>query len=194
MALNKLSEKLDQVTEQELGIDFDSTVVWSKLEQRLDNRKAHVYWWVVAASVLLGLLLFPISLLKESVDTTLTISQFEEVPIKEVVPETALSVKEESVVPKRESKSTMEVQKIGTPLQYAKVSKAVLILEPLQVTYKKENKSTFDAKDISIIQASLERPSIEKGKNISIRAQLPSFPNHVKSNKKVVKIKLYEKH
>lgn len=196
MANNQLSEKLDQLSVEELGIAFDDAEVWSRLDQRLDNRRVYIYWWTVAACVLLGLLFLPISVLKEASTKTAVVAESVETSTSEEVV---------GVVPEEESITTQQhktvapiaiVSKKITTVGLAKITERSLSLEPIQLESRKEIKSapTFAAEDISIIQASLERPSIEKGKSITVRAQLQSFPDQTKSKQKVFKIKLYEKH
>lgn len=193
MANNQLTEKLDQVSISELGFEFDEAAVWSKLEQRLDNRRALVYWWTVAACVLLATLFLPISLLKKTEIVTDTISQTIDSPGQEnpVVINKQVEVEDLN----KAKKPVWKLDKKGIePIQLAQVEIKSLTLEPIVLVSIEDNKPAFAAEDISIIQASLERSSIEKGKSITVRAQLQSFPDQVKSNQKVLKIKLYEKH
>ena len=195
MANKQLSEKLDQLSVEELGIAFDEAEVWTRLDQRLDNRRVFIYWGTVAACVLMGLLFLPISVLQEAKVETAFVAESVE---------TSTSEDAVKVVPQVESVSTQH-HKVVVPgaidrkqiasVGLAEIAEKSLSLERIQLKSQKEIKSalTFAAEDISIIQASLELPSIEKGKSITVRAQLQSFPSQVKSKQKVFKIKLNEK-
>ena len=195
MANKQLSEKLDQLSVEELGIAFDEAEVWTRLDQRLDNRRVFIYWGTVAACVLMGLLFLPISVLREAKVETAFVAESVETSTSEEVVE---------IIPQVESVSTQH-PKVVVPgaidrkqiasVGLAEIAEKSLSLERIQLKSQKEIKSalTFAAEDISIIQASLELPSIEKGKSITVRAQLQSFPSQVKSKQKVFKIKLNEK-
>ncbi|MEO9483492.1 MAG: hypothetical protein ABJG47_08615 [Ekhidna sp.] len=198
MAHNQLAEKLDQVSEQELGFEFDDAEVWTKLEHRLDNRKAYTFWWVAAACLLVGFIFLPLSILKETtLEKSTTITQVEKTEKslpgnEEVKIADANSIQKEKTV----AINFPGLRKKGLePPETIEISSQKLLLEPIAVSKpKKKYKPAFAAEDISVIQASLEGPSIEKRKSITVRAQLQSFPDQVKSNQKVLKIKLYEKH
>lgn len=191
MALNQLSEKLDQLTEQELGIDFDSSEVWSKLEQRLDNRKVYVYWWVVAACVLMAILFLPISLLKETSSTTSTLSQTIDLP--EIETPVVVENPKEVVDTKKLEKPIWRLDKKDIePIQLAQVEIKTPALQLIVFAVEKDNKPTFSGEDISIIQASLGRPKIGKEKNVTVRAQLNTSTQPIQFNNQVLKIKLFE--
>lgn len=194
MALNQLSEKLDGLTNEDLGFEFDHAEVWSKLEQRLDKRKANIYWWLVAACLLVGLTVLPISLMKTTITESPALTNHTEDVIQEPV-----SFEQQNDL---ETGQKIKVEEFETPArkgimltQVAVVSNIKLAMEPIALPQKKvTHKPAFAAEDISIIQASLEQPSIEKGKSITVRAQLQSFPQVIQTDQKVLKIKLYEKH
>lgn len=190
MAHNQLAEKLDQVSEHELGFDFDEGAVWNKLEHRLDNRKTFVYWWVIAACLLIGFTFLPISLLKESEVQTGALSDQVAAPTIEVPTVVATEVEKTIVPPGKEMRI---VEKKGlAEILLAQVSQVELHLEPIAVAKQRDYKTVFAAEDISVIQASLERPSAEKGRTITIRAQWQKSPENLNVNYQALKIKLNE--
>lgn len=187
MALNQLSEKLDQATEHDLGFEVDSAAIWTKLEQRLDDRKRNAYWWV-AACILVGLTIFPIGALKESSTPTPTIISQSHLPAIEVP--TATEDTHEPT-PLKDAEFTIERKGID-PIQLAQVRIGSMNLQPIAVEKIEKQKPAFAAEDISIIQASLGRPSIEKEKNVTVRAQLHTSAQSIQFNNQVFKIKLFE--
>ena len=192
MALNELSEKLDQLSVEEMGIAFDESAVWSRLEQRLDNRKAYIYWWTVAACVLLAILFLPISLLKETDTTTSALSQNVDSPVIES-PVLVESPKEKIEVEKLKKPIWQLDKKSIDPIQLAQVKIKTPALEPIVFTVEKDKKPTFAGEDISIIQASLEQPKIGKGRTMTIRAQWQKSPTKSNVEHQALKVKLYEK-
>ncbi len=192
MAHNQLAENLDQISTSQLGFEFEDSIVWSKLEQRLDNRKMIVNWWMVAASVLIGLLLLPTSLLKEAVNETVLISQDLEIPASDS--QVGIVSENEEGVNERPIKSIWIVnRKEIEPMPLAKVTPQIGSLEPILTAVQKENKPVFTGEDISIIQASLEQPKIGKGRTMTIRAQWQKSPTKSNVEHQALKIKLYEK-
>lgn len=189
MALNQLSEKLDQATEHDLGFEFDSVAIWTKLEQRLDDRKRYAYWWV-AACILVGLTIFPIGALKESSTPTPAIISQSHLPAIEVLTATVLENTHEPT-PLKDAEFTIERKGID-PIQLAQVHIGSMNLQPIAVEKIEKQKPAFAAEDISIIQASLGRPSIEKEKNVTVRAQLHTSAQPIQFNNQVFKIKLFE--
>ncbi|WP_436515052.1 hypothetical protein [Ekhidna sp. To15] len=190
MALNQLAEKLDQVSEHELGFEFDESAVWDKLEQRLDNRKAFVYWWTIAACLLVAFTILPISLLKETNIQTPTVSDQVKI-LSNKVPVFTAPEKENIIAPA--GKEIRVLAKKGLDgIQLAQVSPVELILKPITVSKEKKQKPAFAAKDISVIQASLERPKIEKEQIVTVRAQLHTSTQPRQFNDQVFKIKLFE--
>ncbi|SNS97842.1 hypothetical protein SAMN05421640_1864 [Ekhidna lutea] len=195
MALNRLSENLDQLSGQELGFEFDEAAVWAKLESRLENRKSNVYWWTVAASLLLVLIFAPYSLLKKDRSEALIMTSIEEVA-KEAPQEIEALNADVSHKLKRHIASEiglLESRGVSS-LQLAELPIKKLSLEPIAIVkQEKKNKPVFAAKDISIIQASLEQPSIGKGRTMTIRAQWQNSTEESNVNYQALKIKLYEK-
>lgn len=192
MAHNQLAEKLDQISTSQLGFEFEDSIMWSKLEQRLDNRKMIVNWWMVAASVLIVLLLLPTSLLKETVKETALISQ----NLKISTTDSQVVVEGEDVVvaDNRPIKSIWILNKKGIePMPLAQVSPQIGTLEPILIATQNETKPVFTGEDISIIQASLEQPKIGKGRTMTIRAQWQKSPTKSNVEHQALKIKLYEK-
>ena len=79
-----------------------------------------------------------------------------------------------------------------TNLQIAEIKIPDLIEKPMKFKEERKDLVVFNQKDISIIQASLESPTIENGRKVTIRAQWKNSPNDVPVNYQALKIKLYE--
>ncbi len=193
MALDKLSEKLDHISNADLDFKFDEAAVWTKLEQRLDKRKVGLYWWLVAACLLIGIMFFPISLVKDDSEAIPTISATEPTIIEEI--HTLQQQSEEEVIPEVKIQEIRSLaRKEIAPAQIAEIPMKKLSLVPIVQENPKEIKSTaFAVEDISIIQASLEQPTVEKGRTITIRAQWQKSPDEINVKYQALKIKLYEK-
>ncbi len=190
MALNDLTEKLEGISEQELGVEFNEDAIWAKLEHRLDNRKRSIYWWGVAACLLIGLTFLPISFLNESEPKTLVTSEKVQVPNELVEAKPEVHASPEIVGPKME---IITIEKRGIAFtSAAQLPQKELSLEQIPVIKQEKHKTAFAAEDISVIQASLGRPSIERGKNVTVRAQLHTSTQPIQFNNQVFKIKLFE--
>lgn len=193
MALDRLSEKLDHISNTDLDFKFDEAAVWTKLEQRLDNRKVGLYWWLVAACLLIGLIFFPISLMKDNTEVSPAISATEPAIIEEG--HALHQQSEEEVIPavKIHDIKSLARKEIATA-QIVEIPMKKLSLVPIvQENPKKIKNTAFAVEDISIIQASLEQPTVEKGRTITIRAQWQKSPDELNVNYQALKIKLYEK-
>ncbi len=192
MALNQLSDRLDQISVSELGFEFDDSAVWSKLEGRLNNTRAVGYWRTVAACMLLLTLCLPISLLKEIDLPTNTLSVIEETSVIESSDLSQAPMIEDDL--KKTDKSIWKLDKKGIePIQLAKVTVKSLALQPIEFEIIKVKKPTFAGEDISIIQASLETPKVGKGRKMTIRAQWQKSPTKSNVEHQALKVKLYEK-
>ncbi|WP_421764242.1 hypothetical protein [Ekhidna sp.] len=195
MVRSKLSEKLDNISQHDLGFEFDDAAVWSALDQRLGSKRAYANWWIAAACFLIGFTILPIGLLKETstypsmiTDTGAIINDLEPVVIEKKVVEIPVQSHEKrtAIVPNRVSRK-------GVSPALAEVASVKLLLKPIIKPVQNErNKSVFSSKDISIIQASLGRPSIEKEKKVTVRAQLHTSSQPLQFNNQSVKIKLFE--
>ncbi|MEO9872613.1 hypothetical protein [Ekhidna sp.] len=194
MALNQLSEKLDAISEEDLGFELGNET-WLRIENRLDAKSGYSRFWMVAACLLLCLTFIPIKLLKQTngIDynqTLVEVVESQHIDI-EVQNQHAFSsdIQAESRTKEFESLETRKTELVTL----AGVSQPRLNLKPVVTLKETKHKPKFSVKDISIIQASLERPSIESGRTVSIRAQLEASTSEVKVNYQALKIKLYEK-
>lgn len=195
MAHNTLSEKLDHIQSEELGFPFDEEALWVNLESKLDSKVAFNRRWMIAASIFLLVFLAPLTLLKEwNADAP------SEMVVEEVVtiPEKVEMKAEESVVSneniQRKHPAMPTLTRIGVKPVIASVRNDKLVaLEPIHFQKEQQPLQQFAVEDISIIQASLEKSKVEKGRSVSIRAQwqTPSRESNVKYQ--ALKIKLNEK-
>ncbi|WP_462252703.1 hypothetical protein [Ekhidna sp.] len=192
MALNQLSDRLDQISVSELGFEFDDSAVWTKLEGRLNNSRTVVYWRAVAACMLLLTLFLPISLLKEIDLPANTLSEIEGTSAIENSDLIQAPMIEDDL--KKPDKPTWKLDKKGIePIQLAKVTANSPALQPIEFEIIKVKKPTFTGEDISIIQASLETPKVGKGRKMTIRAQWQKSPTKSNVEHQALKVKLYEK-
>ncbi len=194
MAHKRLSEKLDSIAHLELGMAFDEGLVWEKLESRLTSKNKSFNWnWMVAAVLFLSVLLFPLTLL-EKTEPRLEISHRQH-EVNPTVIENSNSNLEEVDKPAISRKtlvfSTLPTKKIEVEL--APVNVAGLRASEKIELKQKNTKLQFAAEDISIIQASLEQPKIEKGRTMTIRAQWQKSTAKSNVEYQALKIKLYEK-
>lgn len=194
MALNELANKLDTITKDEFGFEFDEAAMWNRLEQRLSNRRAFAYWWAVAACLLAGMLFMPMTLLRESSESL----QAENEIVSGVEPKEQINVaafaEEEVNVEEFPKTQLLTLERRGVESVFATdMPNKTLQLEPIKIKKEHKTKSAFAANDISVIQASLEKPKSEKGRTITIRAQWQSSPDELNVNYQALKIKLNEK-
>lgn len=191
MALNQLSKKLDALDSNDVGIDFDEARVWNRLNERLNGRRYPYYWWMAAACLFL-LTILPITILKE---TEPVINMYAESAVVEsAIKEPIRKIEEEPL------ESNTHVVPVISPqprkhaeLKIAKISKPNLTLVSIEISEPHKEQIVFNQKDISIIQASLESPTIENGRKVTIRAQWQKSPSEAPVNYQALKIKLYEK-
>lgn len=182
-------EKLDRITIDQLGIPFDEEAIWTRLDARLNNKQAYDYPWFLAACFFVLVLFFPMTLLKDTVKEEMPITITREVPLAPITTQEVTTTKE--IQPSAEIKI---LQPRMTVVSLAQVNKGFIHQLPIE---KPENIATqpqFALEDISIIQASLKQSSIEKGKSLTVRAQLQSFSTSSETSNTQLKIKLYEKH
>lgn len=195
MAHNILSEKLDAIKKEELGFSFSEEALWMKMEAQLGtNSGINVRWWLAAACCFIVVFLAPITMQLENMPLVAETITKEQALIAtpggqglELTPKKLESL----IIPVAD-----DIQSNHSTLALAQVEMKPII--PLRAQSSLETKvkmkPQFAAKDISIIQASLGRPSIGTGRSLTVRAQLQSFSTQSKLNKKELKIKLYEKH
>ncbi len=204
MAHNELAKKLDSITHEDLGVAFDEGFIWEKLESRISKSPAKIEWsWFIAASLFLGVLLFPLSILeKEAV-------QYNELAISDLISNTSepalvLEVAEPNMTSKNHI-TTNEVTSIDLKPVKRKGPELATVELPIpklkQIDFNQfkteKVKPQFALSDLSVIQASLENASfnerrIEKSRKLTISAQWQgSSNNDTKStDDQVLKLKL----
>ena len=186
MARSKITEKLDLITHEELGIRFDEGLVWEKLDARLGEApKVLPIRWMLAAAVFLGVLLLPLTLLRDEarLDSFGTIA---EQPGTEqlgtdgaLVIEAGELVSSEQIAVNTPDESTYQLPRIHTKkveIKLANIATPTLAPVAFQPPQEQKVKPQFAVEDISIIQASFEKASIndqriETGTKLSISAQ-----------------------
>ena len=197
MAHNILSKKLDQVEYQKLGFDFDEDAIWSRLEARLDKKPIPLAnRRLFAAMIFLAVLLVPLSMLHES--RVNSINELTASTPQDQTPDIALiqaPAPQQNIQEQVKKVNVIYLESKKINLCHAPIDlKAIKIVERvIDFTPGIASTPQFAAEDISIIQANLEGPTIEKGNNLSIRAQWKTDPGKVNVNYHALKIKLYEK-
>lgn len=195
MGHNILSDKLDQIQKGDLGIHFDDAFLWGELDAQLGNNKAVLIErrLLMAACITLLILLFPIVLRMDSKPVQLTMEN-------QSIPQVLAEAEVLDLIPALEEKKKV----IQTSILF--VHRKEIIVSPIasmdfsriemnriqKLKEKKIERQLFADQDISIIQASLGTPSIEKGKSLKVRAQLQAFSQPVQLNNQAFKIKLFE--
>ncbi len=189
MALNQLSDKLDQISGSDLDVNFDDAAVWAKLEAKLDERKLVISSWWLAAACLVLFVLFPFQILKET-----NSSQTARVETNEVIPAEKLIREQPDLIEEFESVEATplyEVTKKSVELSLAELT-IIPKLNPIEIK-KEKRRLQFAAEDISVIQASLEQPETKNGRTMTIRAQWQKSPAKSNVEYQALKIKLYDK-
>ncbi|MEQ9468631.1 MAG: hypothetical protein RLN88_14575 [Ekhidna sp.] len=194
MAHNNFSEKLDQISAGDLGFSFDEDASWIKLEARL-NKKSFILErrWLAAACLFIAILTIPFTLLKESSHSVSDrmVMESHEIEIVEKPTQIVVPVYEGT---KRFERTPITIEPKKIELSIAEIDfRPIIPLKKVEVKAGDTSTPQFAAEDISIIQASLEGARVEKGKNLSIRAQWQTSPNEVNVDYQALKIKLYEK-
>lgn len=197
MAHNNFSEKLDQISIDELGFSFDESAAWKMLEAKL-NRKTIVLdrKWLAVACMFIAILMIPFSLTEKfSADTSEPVAIEYYNPTELVNDPLLVEAEEDEVLERVRVFTPIHIEPKKIELSIADVDLKSMVPLRLEVIEIEEIKTTpqFALEDISIIQASLEGAKVEKGKNLSIRAQWQTTPNEVNVNYQALKIKLYEK-
>lgn len=190
MGLEQLSEKLDHITNEDLGVPFDEGMIWDKLENKMSARRTSIYPWLVAAALALFLLSFPIVVLEKTMaDPQLIVAESQLVPAMTLKETPATVIETKEAVPVKAALFTVQKKQVTIQLASIEVNPK---LDPISNQIE-EKKLQFAAQDISIIQASLERPSIRKGRTMTIRAQWQKSSTKSIVENQALKIKLYEK-
>lgn len=198
MGHKKLSERLDYLSSEDLGIPFDDDHLWNRLESQLSARKRVIWLQRIAAVVGLLLISLPISLREEeSIPGIITQSaQTQEVEAavqKEVIDQT--SKMEPPAVASKQSDplGVFQMERKKVEVAFAETSNIPRKLNRLQQLNELESTQPFAAKDISIIQASLGKPTIEKGSTMAIRAQWAKSSTKTNVEYQALKLRLNEK-
>ena len=198
MDRNILSEKLDRISCEELGVPFDQEAQWSRLASRFKNeRVTYQRRWLIAACFFLAVFLAPMRLLREISNLPSMDHQLESVTLPaykstEIVTQPTKKVEERSVASTRTEQVLHVVAPLKVTLELAKLDLSEVVLEEIGIKTNKKSQPLFAAEDISIIQASLEKPSVEKGRKLSIRAQWQTYPTSTNVKQQGLKIKLNE--
>jgi hypothetical protein len=218
MGHKTLTEKLDEIQKEDLGVHFDQSLLWNELEAQLNQKKpAFTTRLWVAASITLLMVLLPFALLKDSITQGKVPpmrSQADATPPVQtplVVPENkhlnpAESMANQPAVPDKKKAQPVEslikqvAEVVNEPIGVRNVAQVKEEqtepkgTESTKEEVKKTKRRVFAHEDISIIQASLEKPTIEREKVMAIKAQLQpgSRPSDVLLNKEL-KFTLYAK-
>lgn len=198
MGHNKLSQKLDQIRREELGIHFDNSILWEDLSTKLGNSKAVLIdrRLLIAACVTLLILLFPIVFINDSAPVQLA----SEVSSDEFVNEGAEKLGNPVVaIPETNEKIAKTTLHFVArkEIEFNTVALIDYSMDDLKllpiVKNKKIKKQLFADQDISIIQANLGKSRIEKEKSVRMSAQLHTSSQSVQLNNQELKIKLFER-
>ncbi|MEM0942074.1 MAG: hypothetical protein AAF600_19840 [Bacteroidota bacterium] len=183
MARKELTEKLDTITYQELGVTFDEGLIWEKLESRMGNAPEKRKWnRLMVASLFLGVLLLPFRVLKK--DSSLNYDP----PVNQKIIDptnlhlmTTADIKLEDDIQLIENTFTNPgmIKTRSLELVVAKITIPQFKKTEISQPKAKNIKPQFVAEDISVIQASLGNAAInnqriEKGRKRSIRARWES--------------------
>ncbi|MEO1253325.1 MAG: hypothetical protein AAFY41_00380 [Bacteroidota bacterium] len=186
-----LSEKLDSISHNELGISFDEGLIWEKLEKRL-TPEVHSFnnKWLIAATLFLGVLFLPLTLLKkESSELVPLFSERMDVDLK---PEKAMEILPSSnhVVSQNE-RAIPNIQFKRIAIELAPIHKSGLVANE-KIGMVAKQKATFAKEDVSVIQASLGQTKKEHIKTVNIKTQWQK--SFAKSNEEyhALKVKLKE--
>jgi hypothetical protein len=192
MGHNALSDKLDQIQKEDLGIHFDEALLWGELKNKMEGKKVGFdYRLLIVACISFIILFAPFILVNNQVapeSEISSISSYQEI-----------KQSEEAAIPRSEGRSIEKmaihaIEKRPIHIEVSEVEQFVkLTIKPIEIVeYQEQKRQLFVNEDISIIQANLGTPSIEKGKSVSIRAQLRASSQPVELNNQVLIIKLYE--
>jgi len=189
-----IASKLDQLELEDLGISIDSGQLWDQLDARLETAKTRRLGWLVAASIAL-LVSVSISFLQnpkvpapvaqvESI-VGVTLPQVEkEVVIRNgnrivggVVPQTLRGYQN----------ARLRTETLDFPIHLVNAKQIAILSE------KGLTKSSFNNKDISVIQSSLGTRKTETGRKVTVRAQLYPSSDGSEISYQKLKIKLNAK-
>lgn len=194
MGHNILSDKLDQIQKEDLGIHFGESLLWEDLSAQLGEKETRFVErkLLIAACITVLILLFPIVFMIDTKPAQLAIETAILSP--EIAP---ISENSEDLIKAEKVKKApiYSVDRKGVDLELASTLEiAEPNLEPIQIQKgEKVKRQLFADQDISVIQASLGTPSIGKEKSVSLRAQLHTSSQPVQLNNQALKITLFEK-
>ncbi len=195
MAHRRITEKLDSISHEELGIPFDEGLIWEKLESRLSPISNSFEWkWMVAAAVFFMVLFLPLTILKkESLELSDKVDHVESLKIVGTeIPFQATDAEEPLILEKGKiQQETLHLERKNIETKLATIATHTLIIEKIELK-KEKKKLQFAAEDISVIQASLEQPKTERGRKMSIRAQWQTSSTKSNVEYQALKIKLNE--
>jgi hypothetical protein len=191
MGHNTLSDKLDQIQKEDLGIHFDEAFLWGELKDKMEGKKSGFdYRLLIVACISFIILFAPFILVNNQVGS--------ESEISSISPYQKMQQSEEAI-PRSEGMSIEKmaihtIEKRPMHIEVSEVAQFVkLTIKPIEIVeYQEQKRQLFANEDISIIQASLGTPTIEKGKSISIRAHLQASSQPIELNNQALKIKLFE--
>jgi hypothetical protein len=191
MGHNTLSDKLDQIQKEELGIHFNDSLLWEELNGRMEIKKAGFdFRLLIAACISLMILFSPFILVNNQTELGSEISSLTPIQKTEPIPAEPMIVEDQTLVKTAVHDIKKRPIDIGEK-EVAEIGK--LVIHPIEVQeYTKQKRQLFANEDISIIQANLGTPSIEKGKSVTIRAQFHASSQPVELNNQELKIKLFE--
>lgn len=194
-APNTLAKKLDQINRSQLGIQFDETMIWDNVSGRLKHEQvSYRLRFLLIAVFFLGILFAPIGLLNHTpLESELLGGMTQGIP---VVEEPTIVVYNTIHKQERKQLSILPLQRLGVDLgvvPFSSIEIQLLMAPVVETMFVKEEKDFFDHKDISVIQASLIRQRIEKGKNLSLKTPWQASSTDVKVNYQALKIKFHAK-
>ena len=202
MGHNDLTDKLDGITREELGVDFREDMLWEKLAERLENDGiAFPRRVLLAACITLFVLFIPLSFLKIDRqvgsgvgDLSTPVAEVEEV----IVPEVST---EREPLPSEAQPAGMQkvltIEKIGIgqlDIPTESIPSFKVHFKEVKVpVYENRETSLFALNDLSVIRENLDRGQVNRGSRV-IRAQFQPSPESEKINyQETVKIQLYAK-
>lgn len=202
MARSKLTEQLDNITYEDLGIQFDEGLIWEKLDARLGAEpKVVPIRWMLAAAIFIGVLLLPITILKRDSEfskiNTISDNGIEQAEKPAFIePKETIPVEISESKPSKPQSKLMNLSSRKVEMKVAAIAIPTFSKIQMNQAIEQNIKPQFAVEDISIIQASLENASINdrrKARTMSIRAQGQTSPNdEVNEPYQGLKIKLYE--
>jgi hypothetical protein len=196
MEPNSLKQKLDFITQDELGIEFDSELAWSKLDRHLHPVR-RLYWAkLIAACVILLILFIPISVNKYTIEEPIALKLPRSTEIEKVANIPLLTSENQAFKETSQALiNNLEIRELqGKGLKIAIQETQFMLRNSAPIIVEKvKNPSAFSAKDIAMIQSSLNKQKFVREHTKSVRAQLYAVSSPAFPVKQEVTLKLYEK-